>query len=80
MEKNIVSQADYEKAIDTINRFRIENVGFYAQMNIEGRASQYFDDFDNLIEAVYLCGVNGDQIEMCFQIDENTFNKNYLPF
>ena len=80
MENKTISQEDYEKAIDTINRFRIENVGFYAKLNVDREDCSYFDDLQDLMRAIYLCGAEGKQIKDCIQIDEKTFNENYLPY
>ena len=80
MTDKIVSQEDYEKAIDTINRFRIENIGFFAQVNVSDKECCFFNDIEEMANYIYKLGVEGECLEMCFQIDENTFNKNYLPY
>ena len=66
MKNKTISREDYEKAIETLNKYRIENIGFYVQMCVENDTCQFFDDLRDLTRAIYLCAAEGKNVVDCF--------------
>lgn len=88
MEKTITKE-EYEKAIDTLNRYRIENIGFYAKMKVvkfaEEDASKrteirYYDDLFELANDANRMRELEIGVHNCVQITKEEFDKNHLPY
>lgn len=88
MEKTITKE-QYEKAIDTLNRYRIENIGFYAKMKITKFAEEdpkkrtevrYYDDLDKLADDANKMREFEYGVHQCQQITKEEFDRNYLPY
>ena len=88
MEKTITKE-EYEKAIDTCNKYRIENIGFYAKMKITKFAEEdaskrteirYYDDLYELANDANKMRELEIGVHNCVQITKEEFDKNYLPY
>lgn len=88
MEKTITKE-EYEKAIDTLNKYRIENIGFYAKMKITKFAEEdankrseirYYDDLFELANDANKMRELEIGVHNCVQITREEFEKNHLPY